>query len=450
MLNNKRQGKLAAVAVMAATALAITSCGSSEPAKPAAGGGSSAPAAEPVTITVHTFGGGENFGYDKAVETWNAAHPNIQVKYQNLTDRFEDVYLPQLLQRLQAGSGAADIIALDEGAMGLMKARPQFFTDLAQYGLDSRKADFPAAKWDNGINADNKLFALGTDIGGMTMCYRTDLFKKAGLPTDREEVGKLWPDWNAFMEVGKKFQAANPGKGDPKFLDGPNTLYNVILSQEAPKNGNVSYFDKSNQLVIESNPAIKTSFDTVKSFSEAGLTAKLASFTPPWNAAIKKGGFATMGCPSWMLGVVSGAAGDAGKGKWDVAAVPGGAGNWGGSYLAVPKQSKHPKEAAEVLNYLTGKEGHVMAFQEAAAFPSSITAQQDPAVSELKNPFFNDAPTGQIFGASVKDLLPTFLGEKHAQVKTSVEKVLEGMDQGSIPYGEAWTKFTEAGVKAAG
>ncbi|MGS2645579.1 extracellular solute-binding protein [Streptosporangium sp. LJ11] len=450
MLNNKRHGKLAAVAVMAATALAITSCSSSEPSAPAAGTGSAAAPAEPVTITVHTFGGGENFGYDKAVETWNAAHPNIQVKYQNLTDRFEDVYLPQLLQRLQAGSGAADIIALDEGAMGLMKARPQFFTDLAEYGLDSRKADFPAAKWDNGINADNKLFALGTDIGGMTMCYRKDLFEKAGLPTDREEVGKLWPDWNAFKAIGEKFKAANPGKTDPKFLDGPNTLYNVILSQEAPKNGNVAYFDKNNQLIIETNPAIKTSFDTVKSFSEAGLTAKLASFTPPWNAAIKKGAFATMGCPAWMLGVVSGAAGDSNKGKWDVAAVPGGAGNWGGSYLAIPKQSKHPKEAAEVLNYLTGKEGHVMAFQEAAAFPSSLPAQQDPAVADLKNPFFNDAPTGKIFGDSVKDLLPVFLGEKHAQVKTSVEKVLEGMDQGSVKYDQAWTKFLEAGVKAAG
>ncbi|MEV7006898.1 ABC transporter substrate-binding protein [Streptosporangium sp. NPDC051022] len=450
MLNKRRHGRLAAVTVVAATALAVASCssgGSGESAAPAPSGSA---AAEPVTVTVHTFGGGENFGYDKAVETWNAAHPNIQVKYQNLTDRFEDVYLPQLLQRLQAGSGAADIIALDEGAMGLMKARPQFFTDLGEYGLNDRKADFPAAKWDNGVNAEGKLFALGTDIGGMTMCYRTDLFKKAGLPTDREEVGKLWPDWNAFMEVGKKFQAANPGKDDPRFLDGPNTLYNVILSQEAPKNGNVSYFDKNNQLIIESNPAVKTAFDTVRSFSEAGMTAKLGSFTPPWNAAIKKGGFATMGCPAWMLGVVSGAAGDSGKGKWDVAAVPGGAGNWGGSYLAVPKQSKHPKEAAEVLNYLTGKEGHIMAFQEAAAFPSSIPAQQDPAVSELKNAFFNDAPTGQIFGASVKDLLPTFLGEKHAQVKTSVEKVLEGMDQGSVPYDQAWTKFLETGVKAAG
>nr|BFE77836.1 hypothetical protein GCM10020093_004370 [Planobispora longispora] len=157
-----------------------------------------------------------------------------------------------------------------------------------------------------------------------------------------------------------------------------------------------------------------------------------------------------MGCPAWMVGVIEGAAGEENKGKWDVAAVPGGAGNWGGSYLAVPAQSKHPKEAAEVLNYLTGKDGHIAAFEEANAFPSSLTAQQDPAVSGKKNAFFNDAPVGKIFGDSTAGLLPVFLGEKHAQVKTAAEKVLEGMDKGSIPYGEAWTKFIEAGTKAAG
>jgi cellobiose transport system substrate-binding protein len=440
MTNHKRS--VVTGLVIAALAAATASC-SSTATTPAAQ--SAAP--EPVTINVHTFGGGENFGYDHAVKAWNAEHPNIQIKYQNLTDRFEDVYLPQLLQRLQAGSGAGDVVGIDEGAMGLMAARPQFFTDLGQYGLQNRKADFPAAKWEGGINADGKLFALGTDYGGMTMCYRKDLFEKAGLPTDREEVGKLWPDWNAFTEVGKKFMAANTGA---KFMDGPNTIYNVILSQEAPKNGNVSYFDKSNQLVIETNPAIKTSFDWVESFSKAGMTAKLQAFSPAWDKAIKGGGFATMGCPSWMLGVIEGKAGASNKGNWDVAAVPGGSGNWGGSWLAVPKQTKHPKEAAEVLNYLTGKEGHVLAFQEAGAFPSSIPAQQDPRVSGLKNAFFNDAPTGEIFSASVKNLQPVFLGEKHAQVKTSVEKVLEGMDQGAVKYDEAWSKFVAAGVKAAG
>src|SRR5690606_27217054 len=149
MTNHKR---LALSGVMVSALVAVTAaCGGGETSAPSAE--ASAPA-EPVTINVHTFGGGENFGYDEAVKKWNAEHPNIQIKYSNLTDRFEDVYLPQLLQRLQAGSGAGDVVGIDEGAMGLMAARPQFFVDLGEYGLMDRKADFPAAKWEAGINAE--------------------------------------------------------------------------------------------------------------------------------------------------------------------------------------------------------------------------------------------------------------------------------------------------------
>src|SRR5690606_30541872 len=115
-------------------------------------------------------------------------NPNIQVKHVNVSADFENEYWPQMLNWLQSGKGAGDVVGIDEGGMGLAKARPQFFTDLAQYGLDSRKSDYPEWKWENGINAEGKLFALGTDVGGMAVCYRKDLFEKAGLPTDREEV----------------------------------------------------------------------------------------------------------------------------------------------------------------------------------------------------------------------------------------------------------------------
>ncbi|WP_255529976.1 extracellular solute-binding protein [Planomonospora sp. ID67723] len=49
---------------------------------------------------------------------------------------------------------------------------------------------------------------LGADVGGLAMCYRPDLFEKAGLPTGREEVSALWPTWDRYVETGKKFAAA--------------------------------------------------------------------------------------------------------------------------------------------------------------------------------------------------------------------------------------------------
>jgi ABC-type glycerol-3-phosphate transport system substrate-binding protein len=442
MRTSKVRGRIAAVATVLALALVAAACG---------GDGDDNEAAQtnqPVKLVIDTFGGGANFGYKALLDQYRQSHPNITIEQRN-TVRFEDEYLPRLLQWLEAGTGAGDVVAIEEGAMGLLRSRPQYWANLADQGLDARKSEFPAWKWENGVTTDGKLFALGTDVGGMAMAYRTDLFKQAGLPTDRDEVSQLWPDWNAFFETGNRFKAKFSGANDPKFIDSPNTIFNAVLTQEAAKNGNVSYFDRNNQLIVETNPAVKTAYDYVVKVHDAGLSAALQNFTDQWATGFKKSQFATVAAPAWMLGVIEGNAGKDFKSKWDVAAVPGGGGNWGGSWLAVPAQSKHPKEAAELANFLTSKEGHVGAFKEASTFPSSLPAQQDPAVLDLKSAYFTNAPVGQIFGASVQALQPVFLGEKHATVKTDVENVVLGVDQGSIKASEGWPRIVEAAQKAA-
>ncbi|NRQ34667.1 extracellular solute-binding protein [Nonomuraea sp. NN258] len=446
MMISKRRG-LAAASVLAAAALTVASCGSGGTPSASAPASSAAAPAAPVTIRVQVFGGGSNFGYKNAIEKWNAEHKDIQIKEERLSDQFEQQYWPQMIQWLQAGNGAGDVVGIDEGGMGLAKARPEWWVDLKEHGLESRKADFPAWKWENGVAADGKLFGLGTDIGGMSICYRADLFKKAGLPSERDEVSALWPTWDDFIKVGQQFQ----GKvKDSKFTDGTNTLYQVYLYQEAAKNGNVTYFDKDNNLIVDKNPAVKSAFDFAQKMTQAGLTAKLRNFTDEWAAGTQKGAFATLGCPSWMLGVVSGNAGDGGKGKWDVASVPGGGGNWGGSWLAVPKQTKHPKEAAMVADYLTQATTQASVFTDFGNMPSNTKAQADTTVQGAKNEYFNDAPIGDIFAKSASSLQPVFLGVKHAQVKNAIESVIQGMDDGSVAHDKAWQQLIDDAVKAAG
>ena len=88
-----------------------------------------------------------------------------------------------------------------------------------------------AWKYDQATTADgDDTIGLGTDVGGMAMCYRRDLFEKAGLPTDRDEVGALWPTWDDFIATGEKFQE---GIGDDKvhFIDAATNTYNSILMQ---------------------------------------------------------------------------------------------------------------------------------------------------------------------------------------------------------------------------
>ncbi|WP_084958568.1 extracellular solute-binding protein [Thermoactinospora rubra] len=437
-----------AAALLAAATLALTACGSGGGTPSTGGSQAASQPAQPVTIRVQVFGGGENFGYKNAVQKWNAEHKDIQIKLEVLTDQFEQVYWPQMIQWLQAGKGAGDVVGIDEGGMGLAKARSEWWVDLKEHGLESRKADYPAWKWENGVAADGKVFGLGTDIGGMSICYNTKLFKEAGLPTGRDEVSALWPTWDDFIKVGQRFQSKVK---DAKFTDGTNTLYQVVAYQEAAKAGNVLYFDQSNQLIVDKNPAIKTGFDFAQKMSQLGLTAKLRNFTEEWTTGMKKNAFATLGCPSWMLGVVAGGAGEENKGNWDVASAPnGGGGNWGGSWLAVPKQTQHPKEAAMVADYLTQAATQVSIFTDFGNMPSNLKALQDPAVQNAKNEYFNDAPVGQIFAKSAQQLQPVFLGVKHAQVKNAVESVIQGMDDGSIPQDKAWQQLVDDAVKAAG
>ena len=96
-----------------------------------------------------------------------------------------------------------------------------------------------------------------------------------------------------------------------------------------------------------------------------------------------------------MTGVIEGNAGPAAKGKWDIAKVPGNGGNWGGSYLAVPKQSKHQAEAIELAKFLTSAKGQIGAFKAKGTLPSSPQALDDPAIAGSTNDVLHRGPGRQ-------------------------------------------------------
>ena len=101
---------------------------------------------------------------------------------------------------------------------------------------------------------------------------------------------------------------------------------------------------------------------------------------------------------------------------------PGGAANWGGSFLTVPKTSKHPAEAAALAEWLTQPEQQVAAFQAAGTFPSTVAAQTDPAVTgknELST-FFGDAPVGEILSRRAEGVVPQFKGPDDSMIQSQV------------------------------
>ena len=153
-------------------------------------------------------------------------------------------------------------------------------------------------------------------------------------------------------------------------VDSSIRVYNAVLAQQES-----GYYDNTGNVVVATNPSVQRAFDFALQLVSTGESAKLKSNTAPWTAALQAGKFATMMCPAWGLGQLQQSAPDA-RGKWDLAEVPGGGGNWGGSFLAIPKQSRHAKEAYQLAAWLTAPEQQLRIFKESGNLPSADPVQR--------------------------------------------------------------------------
>ncbi|MDG4833627.1 ABC transporter substrate-binding protein [Solwaraspora sp. WMMD1047] len=431
---NPRRRRLVATAVAAVgVLLAATACG----------GGDDAGEDGTITLTVDVFG---QFGYEELYKEYMAANPDVKIVERGTGSNLDE-YSPKLTQWLAAGKGAGDIVAIEEGLLVEYKANPGNFVNLLDHGAAELQGNFMEWKWNQGLTADgSQLIGLGTDVGGMAMCYRSDLFAKAGLPTDREEVSKLWPTWADYIATGERFKAADTGAS---FLDAATNTFNTIVLQTAGNAGGYHYYDTSDNLVVDSNPAVRQAWDITMDIIDSGLSGKYGAWSEEWVAAFKQAKFATIACPAWMTGVIEGNAGADAAGKWDIATVPGNGGNWGGSFLAVPKQSEHQAEAAALAKFLTSTEGQIGAFKAKGPLPSSPQALDDPAVADSTNAYFNNAPVGQIFGSGAKNLKPVYMGPKNQAVRTEVENAVRTVELGQRSPDEGWADAVGNAKKAA-
>ena len=424
---------IGSAALLATVALSTAACGGND-------GGAGSAGKEKITLRVSTFG---KFGYTDLYKQYMKDHPNVTVVETAEGDLGK--YNTQLIQRIAAGSGAGDVVALEEGQIVNFVQSADKFVNLQDYGSNDLKGNFLPWKYANATTADGKTtIGLGTDVGGLAMCYRRDLFQKAGLPTDRTEVAKLWPTWDDYIATGKRYEA---GIKDPKshFVDSATNTYNSILMQSSDH----TYFDRDEKLVIDSNPGVKAAWDESLKMVDSGLSAKLKSFSPEWNAGFKSGSFATLACPAWMTGYIKDQAGAENSGKWDITTVPGGGGNWGGSWLGVPKQSKHQKEAVELAKFLTSGSSQLAAFKAVGNLPSNPTLYTDPALKDATNEYFNNAPVGELFVAGAANLKPVFLGAKNQPVRDAVENAMRSVEGGQRSAADGWKEAVSGAQKAA-
>ena len=382
-------GRVRAVAAgIAAVALfGVAACGGDEE------GGSNGDGQ--VTLVLQTFG---DFGYEAAIQEFERQNPNIKVDHQRMGELRD--FAPQLAQWLAAGDGAGDVVGLEEGILLQYIENPDGFLNLFDYGAQELEGVYLDWKWQRGITEDGRLIALGTDVGGLAMCYRADLFEEAGLPSDREEVAELWPTWDDYFEVGKQFMASDVGAPGST----PPTASSSRTSCRTPTSSSTATTASSS---ATTNPVVREAWDFGLQMADEGLTAKSQRWSDDWDAAFKHSAFATRAVP--VLDdrrVIAERSGEEHVGKWDIATIPGDGGNWGGSYLGIRPRPNTRRRPTSWPKFLTSKEGHLLAYEEVGAMPSSLAALEDPRFADTTNEYFSDAPIGKIFADSSEGLEP--------------------------------------------
>ncbi|TLQ45738.1 ABC transporter substrate-binding protein [Streptomyces marianii] len=387
------------------------------------------------TITVGVFGA---FGLKEAglYDEYMRLHKDIEIK-QTSIERNENYY-PQLLTHLGSGSGLADIQAVEVNNIAEITAtQADKLVDLGKAEGVSKGAFLPW-KWAQATSKDGKTVGLGTDIGPQGICYRKDLFAKAGLPTDREALGRLWAgDWNKYLAAGKQFKAKAP-KGTA-FVDSASGVMAAITGSSARR-----FYDGNGEVVYKTNPAVKQAWDIAAAFATEGLTGRLQQFTPAWDQGYANGTFATVSCPAWMLGYIQDKGGAAGKDKWDVAPAPK-PGNWGGSFLIVPEAGRNKTEAAKLAAWLTAPEQQAKLFEKRGSFPSAKAAYSLPAVAGAEHEYFGGAPIGEIFSRAAEGIPVTIIGPKDLVIAQNLADVgMLQVDQKGRSSKEGW----DAAVKA--
>lgn len=418
----------ALTAGVALLALVATACGNESAPADDTDGSTAAPAEsgeggpEEVELSMWLFG---DFGYDPLIERYEAENPHVTIT----TKIAEYNAHHDALTTSLASGGAPDIAAIEVGFMSAFKARAENFVDLYELGAKDIEGDYLEWKWKQAETGDGSaLIGLPTDVGGMAMAYRADLFEEAGLPSDRDEVAALWPTWAEFIAVGQRYTDAT----GEAFIDEGSQLYNAIVNQ-----GEAKYYANDDSLIHADNPQVKKAWDLTVEAIDAGIVANIEPFAEGWNAAMTNGDFAVLTAPAWMMGYIQGQAPTT-SGAWDLAAMPEGGGNWGGSHLAIPASSDHPEEAYAFISWLLAPEQQLAVFEETGNFPSAPVLYDDPAIQDFSNAFFRDAPVGRIYAENARKVTPIYEGPDEGAIRLIFENALDRVEDGNEDGAAAW------------
>lgn len=327
------------------------------------------------TITVGVFPDLDSV-IKRVVPEFNKVYPDIEVKLQVLG--FGDHHTA-LLTALATGSGAPDVAAIEVGYLGRFAVQGGL-TDLSKPPFDAARFQdlFVPYAWGQATTADGRIVAMPTDIAPGTMFYRRDVWQSAGLDVAEANT------WNDLIALGQRITRDTDGDGKPDvfLIANPGPVAEFIYRSGIPRGEGV-FFDATGRPMVDS-PRFVRAFTVAREIRRLGLDARIPSWTNEWYEAFKRGAVAIELSGAWLAGHLQNWMAPETAGKWGARDVPDGMFvSYGGSFYAIPEQSKNKDAAWKMVQFLTTRRDiQLLAFRTTNAFPALLSAMDDPMFDE--------------------------------------------------------------------
>ena len=292
------------------------------------------------------------FGYNTEIEanlttwTWDTGGVDlemsvIQKKYPGINMEYTVVasedYLKKIQTTVASGSELPDIVNADgfwRGKlynMGILER-----LDAEPYNFDrSTVFDYAVPYM---VTEQDEVVGIVKPGSPAGLAYSADLTEKYLGTSDPDELEKMLPDWDSFIEVGK--EVLDKSNGEVKMLSGYDELYQIIGYQ------NDTPYIVDNKLNLEESigPALKRMIE----MRDAGILANLSSGSSSYNASYNNGTVLFYPCATWSIRWQLQENDPDGVRNWRLMTPPEGGFNWGGGAGCITKDSKN-KEAAWIV-----------------------------------------------------------------------------------------------------
>jgi len=376
--------------------------------------GCSPRAGGPVTLRMWAMGReGEVVG--ELVRDFEREHPGIRVHVQQLPWSAAH----EKLLTSHVGGSLPDVGQLGNSwiaEFGTLRALVPLDTLLAESGLG--RDDYFGGIWDTNV-LDGTTLGLPWYVDTRLLFYRRDLLERAGW----REVPQTWQAWRQCL---RDIRRTSGGRRYGIFLPTNEWMQPVVLGLQA---GSPLLTDHGTRGAFR-GPAFRRAFDFYLGLYREGLAPTLGiNEIANLYQEFERGTFAMVVTGPWNLGEFARRLPDSLQGAWATAPLPGpdgpGVSFAGGSSLVMFRDTRHPREAWALLEFLSRPEQQVRFWRLTGDLPARREAWRDTALTA--------DPRTRAFGEQLQRTAPCPMVPEWEEIATRVYEQADRAIRGVAP-----------------